>query len=131
MAMYGILLDKDKAVAKWIAETTKRTQEENFLKNPFKTKIKFWLKKKQLLLLMDITPIYFNYTIFGWVMSAGTLLMFGLGWWVWPGIILGCLGFFWTSEFYFEMTKLGLRRAGYKGKIKRMRLGEVIREVVF
>jgi hypothetical protein len=130
MAMFGILLDKDVAVTKWIADTKKRTTYDNVFKNPFKTKIRFWNKKGEVLLLMDITPIYFNYSIYGWFMSAGTLLLFGFGWWMWPGIVLGCLGLFWTSEFYFVMTKLGLRRTGYKGKIKRMKLSRLIREVV-
>ena len=131
MAIYGMMLEKQDAVSKWIAETDKRSKEENFFKNPFKLRMKFWLRKKEVLLIMDIKPLYFNFSVFGWFMSAGALFMFGFGWWLWPGIILGCLGVFWTADFYFFMAKLGLRKAGYKGKIKRLKLGDIIREVIF
>ena len=130
MAMYGMMLEKQDAVSKWIAQTNERTKEESFLKNPFKTKMKFWLRKKEVLLLIDIQPLYFNFTIFGWLLAVGTLIAFGFGWWLIPGIVLGCLGVFWTADFYFLMAKLGLRKAGYTGKVKRLKLSEIIREVI-
>jgi hypothetical protein len=131
MAMFGLRLGKEDAVMDWISSTSRKSKDDNFIKNPFKMNMKFWLKNEEVLLLMDIQPLYFNFTIFGWLASIGSLIILGFGWWIIPGIVFGCLGVFWTSEFYYWMAKLGLRKAVYKGKVKSVSLVEVIREVVF
>lgn len=131
MAVYGMVLDKQDSVMQWIADTSRRGKEEGLVKNPFKVRIKFWLRKKEVLLVMSMNSVYFNYTIFGWVAAVASYLLLGFGWWLFPWVVFGCLGVFWSPEFYYWTTRLGLKKAGYTGKFRRLRLKDIIQEVVF
>jgi hypothetical protein len=75
-------------------------------------------------------PIYFNFSIFGWL-SAGIIFFFwGWRWFMVPGILLGLLGFFWRKEFYIWVFKKGLRKAGYLAATQELDKDEIIKYVI-
>lgn len=131
MVIYCFETEKSSEVLNWIKLTREKSKETDFVKNPFFFKIKRVTIKKRFLLCVDILPLYPNFTIYGWFGLIGSFLILGWGWWTWPFLALGCLGFFWSSPFFYFMTKLGLRKNGYKGKIKMVLPDYFLKEVFF
>jgi len=54
----------------------------------------------------------------------------GLGWFVLP-VIMSSLVLFWIPGFYILMFRLGLKKAGYKGKIKRISPARMLEVVLW
>lgn len=127
MILYAIKTDKDPAVDTWIKETKERSKENSMLKNPFMWKIK---KVKKNITVFDVRVLFPNFSWMGWVTGVMVLFVWGATKWLIPCMIVGGLGIFWTGEFFFWMTKKGLKKAGYSGPVKRLKLREVIQEVV-
>lgn len=131
MALF-VVRTKDKAeVRQWFDETRERSKENNFIKNPFKWKLKMIKQGRDLLIVCDVQPLIFNFTIFGWVTAFVVFFLWGANWIVWSSVIVGMGTYFWTSAFFYQMTKLALRRkAKYSGPLKRVKLAELIKRVV-
>lgn len=131
MALFAVKTDRSDAVADWFNETTSRARESNMLKNPFNIRVKRIFRRTYWVLVLEVSPVYPNLSIFGWMTAVGIVMLWGWTWWLLPAVFIGCLGVFWTSEFYFLVTKMGLRKAGYKGPVKRLRFADVIKEVIW
>lgn len=127
MALFGITTDLNYITTNFVTDTNNRLKEKNLLKNPFKGwATSITREEGKMLHIVNISPLYFNYPIFGWVL-AGMMFMFnGLTWWMLPGVILGSLMIFWLSPFYIMIYKAGLRKAGYKGKTKIVKHKDII-----
>lgn len=54
-----------------------------------------------------------------------------ISWWLFPGAVLFALSMLATSTFRYVIMRIGLRRWGYKGEIKRLNLGEVMRGLLW
>lgn len=52
------------------------------------------------------------------------------GWFILP-VIMSSLVLFWIPAFYILMFRLGLKKAGYKGKVKRIGLADVLVEILW
>ena len=131
MAIFGILTDNTKEVNEFLEKTIERGKEENLLKNPFRIDIRVFPSEKQIISVFRMTPVYFNYSLFGFPPLIFILALVGLTWWLLPFAILVSLGIFWRREFYYLMSRLGLRKAGYKGKIKFVYHSRIIEECIF
>lgn len=131
MALFVLRTDDKPEVRQWFSDTLTRSKSNSIIKNPFKWKLKIIKRGRDLLLVCDVQPILFNFSIFGWITALAVFLVWGAHWVVWIGVFVGMLTYFWTSDFYYQMTKLALRKkAKYAGKIKRIELSELIQEVV-
>lgn len=131
MPVYALKTQKARSVQKWLKETKARSKEGNMLKNPFMMEFRSYSNKSDLILLCKVKPLYPNVSIMGWISAFAIVFVWGWHWVLWPCIILGMLGYFWTSEFYATMTRIALRRkAKYTGPIKRLRLAKFIEEVL-
>jgi len=128
--LYAFKTDHCREVDDWIKATKERAKDDSMIKNPFKWRIKQRTKKGKSILIVEVTVLFPNLTIFGWITGAMVLMVWGATKWIIPCLVLGCLGIFWTSEFFFLMNKKALRKAGYLGEIKRLKYGQVIREVI-
>jgi hypothetical protein len=131
MALYVLKTEDSALVRTWFEETQKRSKEENVLRNPITWNLKLFRHGKSLMLLCSAKPLYFNFSVFGWITGLGVFIIWGPIWVIWPCVVVGMMGFFWTAEFYAAMTKLALRRkAKYTGRIERIKLGKFIEEVM-
>ena len=130
MSLYAVKVDKTESVDAWIVATKERSKIKNLLKNPFNWKIRKRSCGGEWIVVFDVTILFPNFSIFGW-MSA-LVIFFVWGWtpWLLPGLVVGCTGFFWSPVFFYLMTRKALRKAGYEGPIKRMWLKAVVKEVV-
>jgi hypothetical protein len=87
----------------------------NLFSSPFNNKV-LHIDSGMAVFKLDIAwpPLY----LFG-VLGVVAAAFFGLGWgWFVLPVIMCCLGLFWIPAFYVLMFKLGLKKAGYKGKVK-------------
>lgn len=131
MPLFVVKTENNPEVKQWFNETRLRSKEASLIKNPFKWKLKVIKTGKDLLIVCDVQPVIFNFSIFGWVTAFTVFFIWGLHWVVWLGVLVGMMTYFWTSEFYYHMTWLALRKkARYEGSIKRIKFSELIREVV-
>lgn len=131
MALFVLRTESRPEVRRWLDETRLRSQEKSLIKNPFKWKLKVIKTGKELLIVCGVEPVFFNFSIFGWVTALAVFFIWGIHWVVWLGVLVGMLSYFWTAEFYYHMTWLALRKkAKYRGSIKRVKLAELIEEVV-
>lgn len=121
-------LDRD-VIEKFIDDTTARLKLDNVYKNPFRGRIKKFTKKE--IYVIEVNPLVFNFSLFGWPMAVGVFIVFGPTLWVLPGLLLGCAGVFWSRKFFYHFCVKGLRKAGYNGPVVMLKDRDIIRKVVF
>ena len=126
MAVFGVLVDPGLEVLDFVAKTNHRLEDSNLVKNPFKGGIKTVLHDGRLLCVVSMRPVYFNFTVFGWLLAASVFFIWGVSWWILPGVILGSLGIFWHKSFFLFMMKKGMRKAGYTGQFKEINANTII-----
>lgn len=97
------------------------------LKSPFTGRFKQCCNG---LIVVEINPLYPNFSLFGWLSGIGVMFVWGVTAWLIPCWIIGCTGIFWSSHFYYWMNKKGLRKAGYSGSMDRVKLTNLIKEVI-
>lgn len=122
MAILGIVVENSKESYNFFSETRERLQDTNLVRNPFKGEI----KKRGDMFVVSICPIYINFTPVVWGLAVVGALVFGIHWWHIALAGIGCLGIFWTKYFFYIFLKMGLRKNGYKGKIKLLGKKEII-----
>jgi len=127
-----VVRTKDKAeVRQWFDDTRKRSKDASIVKNPFRWKLKIIKQGRNLVMVCDVQPLIFNFTIFAWISAFAIFFIWGAHLMVLISVIIGMGTYFWTSDFYYQMTKLALRRkAKYSGPIKRVKLAELIRREI-
>ena len=133
MALFAVqtrsqnLLDRD-VIVKFFDYTAERLKSPNPYKNPLKGKVRKYINKE--IFVVNMEPLYFNFSWFGWPIAAGALLIGGFGWWVIPGLLLGCFGVFWSRKFFYYICVKGLRKAGYNGPVEMLNYKQIIEGVV-
>lgn len=132
MAIFSITTEHSDEVSDFIHKAKKKMESDDFLKNPFIADIiKIQQGHDNPLYVFSMSPIYFNFSIFGWFIAFAIFMIWGLNTFLIYPIILGCLGFFWSSTFFYCMAVLGLRKNGYKGKIKRLSCKQTLEKIYF
>lgn len=110
----GIFFDKFKL---------KCEESFNLFSSPFNNK-ELYLKDGMGVFKLDMAwpPLH----LFG-LLGVFAAAFFGLawGWFVLP-LIMCFLGLFWIPGFYVLMFRLGLKKAGYKGKIKKVSANDFV-----
>lgn len=126
MAFVGVLVDNDESVYRFVALMKDRFKDNNILSNPFKGSVTASKAGDKVLVVLSIVPVYFNFTILGWLVGAFILYFKGVHWLLIPCVILLLLGYFWSSRFYSFMMKKGFRKAGYSGDIQKLSTEEAV-----
>lgn len=119
MAIFGVELEKeDPKFDEFVDTTNERLKDNNVIRNPFTGKIIQILHEGKPTYVVNMQPIYFNFSIFVWP-GAGMLFYWkGLVWLHIPMIAIGALGLFWSKYFLFMMLRLGAKKSGSQSKIK-------------
>jgi len=131
MVVYVLRTEIKSSVRKWVEETNSRLEQGNMFKSPFTGAIKIISCEDCLLLVSELTPLYPNFSIFGWLSGLGIFLVWGLSLWLIPCGVIALAGIFWSSHFYYFFNKTALRKFGYGGSVNRLKLDEFIKEVIF
>ncbi len=112
---------------RFFTETAERLKEEHLVKNPFIGKI----KKMGSVYVVQMDPVYFNFTWLIWLVFFASIIGFGFRYkWHIPMMLIASLGIFWTRYFFFFMMKKGLKKAGYLGPIRMIGVNEIIKREV-
>jgi len=127
MAVLFVELEKEKEALKFVNDFKLRTSEVNMVNNPFSSNTLVKDFKDKLVLAVDITPIYPQAYLFGLIpLVIG--IVFNIGWLTITGFSLFVgLGFFWTNIFFKFMFIIGLKKNGYKSKVRFMSIKEGLR----
>lgn len=136
MALFGVLVENTEKVRVFIEEVKENFKNTNYIKNPFTADIKKFIvtdrnNTVKNLYVFSIIPIYFNFSIFGWLFCIGILFWRGLSFLLIPGVLVGSLGAFYSSHFYYLMFRYALKKKGYKGSAKMVGPKEIVNELHF
>jgi hypothetical protein len=107
---------------------SERMSNNNFIQNPFFGGVK---PISDNVYCISITPVWVDVSWFGWLGVLMPYLVWGWSNWLIFPIIIGLSGILWTKYFFFFMLKLGLKKAGYKDKIKLIHSEDIVDIVVF
>ena len=130
MVVFAVRVSDCVEFRNWLKKTIDRGKNLPVAKNPFEWKFKTFKKNKNVLLVCEARPLLFNFSYMGWLSALGIFLTFGLHWILWPCVIVGMLGYFWTSGFYYNLLWIALKKQSKSVVVKRVKLDDVIREVV-
>ncbi len=134
MVIFGIELDRNKESIAFMEETKKRLADNNPITNPFYGTVKKLPlskeKKNNYVLVMD--PVYIRFYNIGYFLLAGAFIFTGLKLSIryLPGLILLSTSFFWSRFFMYLGLFFGLKKAGYKGKVKLLRDSTTLRNML-
>ena len=126
MALFVVRADTSAEALDFFAQTAKRLEGHNFLKNPFYGKIARFGE----LYVVDIKPIYFNASPFVFLSLCFMVVLWGWSWWMMFLVVFSSSYFFWTKWFFYPILKHGLRKSGYKGTVKLCGAEDALREVM-
>jgi len=117
LAIFGIDLELNKESKKYLDDTNERLKSSNLVKNPFIGKVVYDIN----IAVVEIKPVYFNFSMYIWLAAAISWIWFGLRWWT---LLIAGIGFvcsmFWNKLFYYVMFRQGLKKAGYTGRVRLM-----------
>lgn len=126
MASFGIELYYTRQSREFIKKTNKRLEEGRLIINPFIGKIKPYNR----FCAISIRPVYASPFGVGAGLSFIILMIVGFTYWLIPPLMIMLAGVFWTPHFFYIFFKMGLRKEGYKGKVKMLMPGEVLRRII-
>lgn len=129
MASFGFKTEANELVDKFVLDTDKRLNSENFVKNPFKGKIKkIDSLSNESYYGVSMKPIYPPFYYVGLLLIFIQLWFsnFTINLWMLPGTLIFLLGYFYSASFFYFMLGKGLRKVRYKGKLVRISKSEVI-----
>jgi len=119
MAIFGVKLEEDNKAKLFMQESNDRLQDNSIVKNPFYGRIAL-VPNSEDYYIVDMEPVYLKAYWGGAFILMATLVFTGfkLTLWLLPGIALLCCSIFWSKYFLYIMMRIGLRKAGYMGKIR-------------
>jgi hypothetical protein len=112
----------------YIEKTKEKLASHNLVQNPFYGDVDI----KGDIIHLDITPVYPNVSLYAFISTLGIILFIQLiypaigfrfsFWYLLPGFFL-LTAIPYTDWFMYQMFKKGMRKAGYMGKLKRIKGG--------
>jgi hypothetical protein len=131
LSLFAIRTQEFSRRKEWEKALKDRTKGVSVLKNPFETEFITIKADNDLMHVFDVRPLWFNFSIFGWLAGLGSLFIVGPSWFLIPSCIVGSMGLFWSPQFVRLGLRRGLRRYGYVGPIRNVKLSEVVRLTLF
>jgi len=129
MVFFGVEVLETKESLKFFDETIKRSNQEDFIKNPYdKGGV---IKYDEGFYIVNLKPLYPRIYLVGFFALAISFILTGkiLSYYHIIGLLILSLYFFFSNSFFMLMLYLGLRKAKYKHKIKFIKLLEVARRL--
>jgi len=127
MAVIGLKVEGNSETLRFWKDTEERFAANDLGRNPFETKIKHLSMNETVLI---IKPVYPRFWLFG-LLPLAIGLFFGWKVSIWIGLSVVFLGVaFWSAPFYALMLYFGLRKSGYKGKVRFMSMNKIVEEMI-
>jgi hypothetical protein len=130
MAFFIVKTRNEPLVRSFFSDVKARLENDDLLKNQYRGNIFFKAKDKEAYFFIKMSPIWFGFYKFG--IFPFILGLFFMKVWLWlPGLIILGFGFFWSPFFLFFLIFLGLRKKGYKGRVRYALFREGLEVVCF
>lgn len=126
MASLGIEIKESKEVLDFVKETSKRLSKQNLIQNPFNGEMVLFKDT----IALHIKPIYFNLPFYLSLFFGLTYLIFERTFLFIMGAIFLLLSLLYSKEFFYFVFSKGLRKKGYKGRIKLLSQEEIIKRLI-
>lgn len=112
----------------FIEETNLKLQSSDMAKNPFYGKIKGIEHDAIFYVMVEMTPIWpvTPFVYIGTFSAALILITSGFSLWLAFPLFMFIITGFWTETWLYSMFRLGLRKKGYTGKIRRIGINDLI-----
>jgi len=130
MVIFGIKTSKNFTFKKYVEDTQRRLNNNNFIKSPFNGKIERISTTFDYFYIVDIKPIIPNIPLFACVIMGMICLVFFKIPFVIAGIVFGLLSLLWSRFFFQFMFKIGLKKKGFKEKIVFLNPSKALKEVL-
>lgn len=132
MVLFSLELEDKKEAIDFLTLSDSRLHLEDAVRNPFVGGIRILnTEQGKINALVLMNPIYPNISYLGWVMAGGLYLIFGGSLWLSIPAAFGLTGIMWTKWPYYYGISKGLKKAGYKGTIKLIRLDDLLRKIYY
>jgi hypothetical protein len=118
MASAILILDIEQ---KEIIEKFVKTTEQNFVLSPLITSNYVFLyeaDKKLFLITAAKSWTFIDPLYVGTILSGLIYVMWGVNFWFWVGLAIASIQILKSNAFFSFMTKKGIKKAGYTGRIK-------------
>lgn len=133
MAVFGIQTEKNRAAKKFMRDSHERLQRPSIITNPFEghiVKVSDSSSADVDYYVVDIEPVYPKFYYMG-LLGIFLALVFGnINAWLIPGSIIFLMGIFWNKFWFYIMLRLGLRKAGYKSRVRIVNNELLIRKMI-
>lgn len=119
MALLTIKAEKNKELLEYIKSIKTNLKDSNYIRNPFIGYIKTFsdIEEENTIIVLKMTPIYFNFPLLLLVTGLCTLVVFGLHWYSILQLCIGSLSIIWTPQFFYMGFKMGAKKFNYKGEL--------------
>ena len=123
MVIFGVkILDSEK-VDSFIDKTNDRFDKVLFFKG--------MLFKFKNMIVVDMKPLLFPFYWFGMVSFLTIFWYWGFNKFSFLALIVFSCGIFWSKYFFYVMLKIGLKKEGYRGKIKLLSNQNTLKGVIY
>jgi len=132
----GLDIFKTPESLKFVSETEKRLNVNDVAKNPFRTNSIKKIRNDKITYIIQAYPIYPKFYKVAYVSFIVSVFFFMLGFLktsIWGAVItlfFISTYYFFTDEFFTMISKKGLRKSGYDGKIKTLDYEQCIERLI-
>ena len=132
MALFGVRTDDTVISNNFIDDVSERLEGVNLAKNPFNGYAKRFLDDAtDLVTVFNMKPLWPNFGPWVALISCVPIMLFTD--WPWavsklfiiPLFFVG-LSFFWSETFFYFSFIAGLKKAGYRGPIKKLKKNDLV-----
>jgi len=128
--MFAVELDPDDTAGHEYINATRSRLKGSLIKSPFTG----WIHSINNLHILNVKPVYPNLSAL-MVFPGMTLIFFwGFTWVRFASFLLlglfAIMGYVHTDIFQYEVCKKGLKKAGYKGTVRRVPMDELVRGLI-
>jgi hypothetical protein len=102
--------------------TIERSLSESIATNPFYSEITYRKGQYNLYAKINMRCLYPDFSLLGVVFLLAYYVFYGWGYVMLIPFLISLTHVIHTNTFYYLMIRLGLRKAGYKGKIKWLKI---------
>jgi len=127
MAVFGVRVKDSPTTKEFFSNADEKLQDENLVRNPFKGGV----RKIGDLYIINMEPVYMDFSPFIMLSALATYLVWGFRWWTISLMCLSLIRVFWSRYFFYFFLRRGLKKKGYDDKIKLVKLKDIIKEGFF
>ena len=128
MAFFAIQTENNETVKKFIEQTNERTKMVTYLVGKM---IICKEDEKNLRIIVNMRPLIFNIPMFLWPFIILMIVFNKINIFLFIASAFALTSLCWTPQFFRFITKKGLRKAGYKGKVTSINIEDILVDTYF